>query len=123
MSETAERQRISRLLIVEDDEAQLGTLTAIMEDEGFEVIGCSTASAALEHVERGDVGVALLDLRLPDLHGTELLEKLRARDSRVNVVINTAYASFDTAKDAVNLGAFAYVEKVGDPEELVRQDR
>jgi two-component system sensor kinase FixL len=120
MSEVTQQERAPRLLIVEDDQAQLRTLTAIMQDEGFEVISCSTASAALEHVGRDDVGVAVLDLRLPDLSGTELLEKLRERDSRLNVVINTAYASLDSARDAVNLGAFAYVEKAGDPEELIR---
>ncbi|MBU0616780.1 MAG: PAS domain-containing protein [Planctomycetes bacterium] len=120
MPEVTQRQCSSRLLIVEDDEAQLRTLTAIMQDEGFEVIGCLTAAAALEHVERDDIGVAVLDLCLPDLHGTQLLEKLRARRSRINVVINTAYASLDSAKDALNLGAFAYVEKAGDPEELIR---
>jgi len=120
MSEVTQRQRAPHLLIVEDDQAQLRTLTAIMQDEGFEVIGCSTAAAALEQVEREDIGVAVLDLRLPDLSGTELLEKLRERDSRINIVINTAYASLDSARDAVNLGAFAYVEKAGDPEELIR---
>jgi len=121
MSEVTERQRTSRLLIVEDDQAQLRTLTTIMEDEGFEVVGCSTASAALEHLNREDIGVAVVDLRLPDLSGTELLEKLRALNDRVAVTINTGYGSFGSAKDAVNLGAFAYVEKAGDPEELVRQ--
>ncbi|MCK4342149.1 MAG: response regulator [Phycisphaerae bacterium] len=120
MPASTERQRISRLLIVEDDQTQLRTLTAIMEGEGFEVVGCTTASAALEQADRGDIEVAVLDLRLPDLHGTQLLEKLRARGSRINIVINTAFATFDTAKEAVNLGAFAYVQKAGDPEELVR---
>ncbi|MFQ5807179.1 MAG: ATP-binding protein [Phycisphaerae bacterium] len=113
-------QRAVSVLIVEDNESQRRTLTTIMQNEGFEVTGCSTA-AALEHLEREDFGVAVVDLRLPDLSGTQLLERLRALNERIPVIINTAYGSFDSAREAVNLGAFAYVEKAGDPRELVRQ--
>ncbi len=121
MSEATERERLSRLLIVEDDESQLRTLTDLMAGEGFDVIGCTTAAEALEHVRQEDFGVAVVDLRLPDLNGTQLLEKINALNGKVRVIINTAYASFDSAKEALNLGAFAYVEKAGDPGELIRQ--
>ncbi|UCE60219.1 MAG: PAS domain S-box protein [Phycisphaerales bacterium] len=120
MSQTTERERISRLLIVEDDEAQLHTLTGIMEEEGFEVIGCSTATDALEHVQKEDFGVAVVDLRLPDLSGTQLLEKIQDFNGRIRVIINTGFGSYDSAKEALNLGAYAYVEKAGDPGDLVR---
>lgn len=120
MSQTTERKRLSRLLIVEDDEAQLLTLTDLLKDEGFTVIGCTTATEALEHVDREDFGVAVVDLRLPDLTGTQLLKKITALNDKVRVIINTGYASFDSAKEALNLGAFAYVEKAGDPDELIR---
>jgi PAS domain S-box-containing protein len=75
----------------------------------------------LEHVQREDVAVALLDPRLPDLSGTQLLEKLRALNDRISVVINTTHGSLGSAKDAVNLGPLAYGEKAGDPDELLRQ--
>ncbi|MCX5654583.1 MAG: response regulator, partial [Planctomycetota bacterium] len=113
-------QERSRLLIVEDDEAQLRTLTAIMRAEGFEVTGCSTASEALKHLERGGFAVAVVDLRLPDLPEEQLLARLRAVADDIRVVINTGYDSYESARDAVNLGAFAYVEKAGDPDEIVR---
>jgi len=113
-------QEPSRLLIVEDDQAQLRTLTAIMRAEGFEVTGCSTASEALKHLDRGGFAVAVVDLRLPDLPEEQLLARLRAVTDDVQVVINTAYGSYESARDAVNLGAFAYVEKAGDPAEIVR---
>lgn len=113
-------QERSRLLIVEDDEAQLQTLTAIMRAEGFEVAGCSTASEALKHIERGGFAVAVVDLRLPDLPEEQLLTRLRAVTDDVRVIINTGYGSYESARDAVNLGAFAYVEKAGDPDEIVR---
>ena len=116
---TEERQRISRLLIVDDDQSQLRTLTAVMEAEGFEVVGCSTASEALEHLVRGEIGVAVVDLRLPDLSGTQLLERLQSLAARVEVVIHTGYSSYESAKNALNLGAFGYVEKGADPDQLV----
>jgi len=113
-------QERSRLLIVEDDEAQLRTLTAIMRAEGFEVAGCSTASEALKNLERGGFAVAVVDLQLPDLPEEQLLTRLRAVTDDVRVIINTGYGSYESARDAVNLGAFAYVEKAGDPGEIVR---
>ena len=121
MALTMETERYSRLLIVEDEMAQLRTLRSIMGGEGFDVIACETATQALTHLESGGVGVAIVDLRLPDLNGTQLLERARQIDSSIRVIINTAFGSFDSARDAVNLGAFAYVEKAGDPAELVRQ--
>ncbi len=120
MSDSTERKRLSRLLIVEDEESQLRTLTDLMEDEGFEVIGCATAGEAIEQAERGEFGVAVVDLRLPDLDGTQLLKTIKALDPRIRVIMNTGYGSFDSAKKALNLGAFAYVEKAGDPDELIR---
>jgi two-component system sensor kinase FixL len=121
VSQTTERRRISRLLIVEDDPSQLRTLKAIMTDEGFDVIAARSAQEALDRIQNVSFGVAVVDLRLPDLTGTQLLERIQALNGRVRVIIHTGYGSFDSARDAVNLGAFAYVEKAGNPDELVRQ--
>ncbi|MFB0556142.1 MAG: PAS domain S-box protein [Phycisphaerae bacterium] len=121
MEEKASCKKSSSLLIVEDDQSQLRTLTDIMQEEGFEVIGCSTASEALEHLDHLETGVVVLDQRLPDLSGTQLLERIAAAKDRIRVIINTAYSSYESAKDALNLGAFAYVEKMDNPEELLRQ--
>ncbi len=120
MPEDAEPQQPLRLLVVEDDTSQLRTLTVIMEAEGFHVIACSSGRQAVEQLGREPAPVAVVDLRLPDLAGADLLEKLRECDPDVHIVIYTAFGSFDSAKDALNLGAFAYVEKAGDPDELVR---
>ncbi len=65
--------------------------------------------------------MAILDLRLPDQPGTQILEWIRAADDKVQVILYTAYGSFDSARDSVNLGAFAYLEKSSEPEELLRQ--
>ncbi|MCP4590271.1 MAG: PAS domain S-box protein, partial [bacterium] len=121
MSHPPERRRIARVLVVEDDDAQRQTLVDLMDSEAYQAIGCATAAEALEVTKTHSFGVAVVDLRLPDLSGTQLLERLREADCRTHVIIHTGYGSFDSAKDAINLGAFAYVEKLGDPAELVRQ--
>ena len=111
--------RFSCLLIVEDEAAQLHTLTRIMQAEGFEVFGCQTAAAALDYLQHHDVGVAIIDLRLPDLDGVCLVHRIREVNCTARIIVHTAYSSFESAKELLNLGAFAYVEKLGDPQELL----
>ncbi len=117
----SERSRLSRLLLVEDNDSLLVTLKAILEDEGFAVTGCATATEALVQIQQQKYGIAVVDLKLPDMQGTQLLKKFRDLGSKVRVIINTAYGGFESAKDAVNSGAFAYLEKATDPSELVRE--
>lgn len=121
MAGFGEQQEIPRILIVEDDAAQRLILSDILQDEGFDTVAFGTAGEALDGFRKGRFEVAILDHRLPDLTGIQVLERIRAADDLIQVVMHTAYGSFDSARDSVNLGAFAYVEKAGDPEELVRQ--
>ncbi|MBC8873070.1 MAG: PAS domain S-box protein [Planctomycetes bacterium] len=121
MPNAQDNSRHSRLLVVDDDASQLSTLVGIFETEGFAVVGCSTGAEALEHLGGESIGMAVVDLRLPDLSGTELLAKLETLSETVQVIIHTAYGSYESAKDAVNLGAFAYVEKGTEHNELIRQ--
>lgn len=120
VSTLAERSKLSRVLIVEDHPSQLRTLTCLLETEGIETIGVPTGTEALAVLDREEVGIVVVDLRLPDRTGTALLEELKARSGMARIIIHTGYGSFATAKDAVNLGAFAYIEKGEDPQELVR---
>ena len=113
--------RFSQVLIVEDDIDELKLLCDILQEEGFQVIGCNSAADALEHVRRRDFGVAVVDYRLPDLSGTQLLEQIRECDDQVRVIIYTGVASYNSIKEALNLGAFAYLEKLCDRTELIRQ--
>ncbi len=109
----------ARVLIVEDDQAQLRTLSAILRDEGFDVTGCATAAEALARLARDDFDVGVVDLGLPDAMNGDLLNRLIEVSGRVSLIIHTGRGSYESAKKAVNLGAFAYVEKGGAPQELV----
>ena len=116
-------ERFSQVLVVEDNQAELRLLCDTLRDEGFQVIGCCSAGEALEHVQQRDFGVAVVDLRLPDLSGTQLLERIRSFDDQIRVIIYTGAGSYDSIKEALNLGAFAYLEKLSHPSELVRHVR
>ncbi|GAK51854.1 signal transduction histidine kinase [Candidatus Moduliflexus flocculans] len=109
----------STMLVIEDNPAQLETLLNILEDEGFQPVGCSTGRAAIEACQRDAFAVAILDIRLPDMDGLEALSQLKQRAPEMNVIINTAYATLESAMDAVNRDAFAYVQKMGDVAELI----
>lgn len=107
------------ILIVDDDEAQLKTLSSIIELEQLRPICCRTATAALQACREQPINVAILDLRLPDMNGLELVRQLREQNPQIKVIINTGYASLDSALAAINESVFAYVRKMGDVTELI----
>jgi diguanylate cyclase (GGDEF)-like protein/PAS domain S-box-containing protein len=108
------------VLIVEDDDAQRITLADIVADEGIRPVTCANGDDALKLTTPGAFAAAIVDQRLPGVNGTELVARLKAIDPQLRIIVHTAYGSFDSAKAAVNLGAFAYVEKPADPAELLR---
>jgi signal transduction histidine kinase len=112
--------KVSQVLVVEDDPAELQRLCHCLRDHGFHVLGCDSADSALQHIQKRDFGVAVVDLRLPDLSRTRLLARIRSLDDRVRVIIYTGAASPESVEEALALGAFAYLEKLSDPSELLR---
>ncbi len=108
-------------LVVEDDPAQRELLCEILRYEGFAFLACASVGEASKLIAAEEFSVAILDLRLPDGPGTKVLKQIRAHDDTVQVIMHTAHGSYASAKDAVNLGACAYLEKLGDPNDLVRQ--
>ncbi len=110
----------ARVLIIEDDDGQRMTLADILSDEGYQPMVCANGDDALSLLEPGVFLAAIVDQRLPGVGGTELVAALRGIDGNLKIIVHTAYGSFDSAKAAVNLGVFAYVEKAGDPGELLR---
>jgi PAS domain S-box-containing protein len=116
---TIEQRPLANILVVEDDEAQRHTMCDILRQEGFEPIACANASEALDSAQTANASVAIVDLRLPDMSGIQVLQELMLLLQGSRVIIHTAYGSFESARDALNLGAFAYVEKLSDPRELI----
>ncbi len=115
------RDKPPAVLIVEDDPGHREILQEILRYEGFTILTSASAGEAAPIIDSEDLSVAILDLRLPDGPGTQVLRRIRDADDTVQVIMHTAHGSYASAKDSINLGAWAYLEKLGDPAELVRQ--
>ena len=109
----------SPVLIIDDDEAQLKSLADILETEDLCPICCQTGEMALDACREQEINVAILDLHLPDVDGLQVLKSLKELNPEIKVIINTGYASLETAMEAINREVFAYVRKMGDVEELL----
>ena len=109
----------TRILIVDDDENIRKVLVAILEDEGYSVESVGTAREGIEKTKRKFYNIALIDIRLPDMEGIELLTKIRDTTPRIRKIIITGYPTLQNAVDAVNKGADAYLLKPFDVEKVL----
>ncbi len=107
------------VLIVDDDEYILETAKDILEEKGFEVHLAKNGASALEKAREVKPVVALLDIKLPDIEGIELLRKLKEMDPGLYVIILTGYASLENAIGALKEGAFDYLQKPIEWEKLL----
>ena len=119
MKEILKAESKSTILIIDDDSSQLKTLADLFELEELQPICCQSGQEALKICQKQKVNVAILDLRLPDISGVAMLKKLKAQNPKMKIIINTAYATLESAIDAINEEVFAYVKKMGNVEELL----
>jgi DNA-binding NtrC family response regulator len=101
----------ARILVIDDDENIRKVLETILEDEGYIVETAETAKKGIEESEKAFYNLALIDVRLPDMEGIELLSKLRNTKPKMRKIIVTGYPTLQNAVAAVNKGADAYVMK------------
>ena len=99
------------ILIVDDDETILAVLKEILEIDGYTVETATTGKEAIEKSENIFFNLSLLDIKLPDMEGTELITKLHKADPQMIKIIITGFPSFDNAVKSLNLGADAYIMK------------
>ena len=109
----------ARILVVDDDENIRKVEVAILEDKGYLVEAVGTAREAIEKSKRKFYNVALIDIRLPDMEGIELLTKIRDTTPKMRKIIVTGYPTLQNAVDAVNKGADAYIVKPFDVEKVL----
>ena len=107
------------ILIVDDDPVVRDSLAKWFISEGFSVETAPSARQALEAVQHDQYDAALLDIKMPGMDGMELQEKLREIDPDMPLIIMTGYASVETAVQALKRGAYDYITKPFDPDELV----
>ncbi|MEM2999137.1 MAG: response regulator [Candidatus Bathyarchaeia archaeon] len=102
---------VARILVIDDDENIRKVLKTILEDEGYVVDTAETAKEGIQKSENSFYNIALIDVRLPDMEGIELLSKLRDTKPKMRKLIVTGYPTLQNAIAAVNKGADAYVVK------------
>jgi DNA-binding NtrC family response regulator len=107
------------ILVVEDDKNQRGIIRTILKKEGFYVEDVGTGKAAVDLLRHSPFDVILTDLKLPDMEGTEVLKEARAQNRPCQVIIITAYGSIPSAIEATKMGAFYYLEKPFEKDQLL----
>lgn len=100
-----------RILVVDDEEnARIG-LSKLLEREGFEVESVSNGYEALNYLTQRDVNVIVTDINMPEMNGIAFLKELNKSFPQSNVIMITAYGGVDSYIEAMNLGAFEYINK------------
>jgi DNA-binding NtrC family response regulator len=109
----------TRILVVDDDEGIRNSLATILKDEGYTVDVAKNGSEAIEKSRVAFYNVALIDIRLPDMEGTEILTRMRDTVPKIRKIILTGYPSLQNAIEAVNRNADVYILKPVEVEKLL----
>ena len=109
----------ARVLVVEDDGAMRELLREALDEDGFEVETAVGGRAGLERVKRGGIDLVVSDVKMPDLDGLDMLREIKASEPSPYVITITAFGSIDTAIRAVKLGAFDYITKPFEIDQLL----
>ena len=107
------------ILVVDDDKSILRTFTRILQKSGYEIDVAETGKEAIEKADIRHYDLALVDIRLPDMDGTELLAKLKKPLQHTVKIMITGFPSLETGVKALDEGADAYLVKPVKPQELL----
>ena len=107
------------ILIVDDEKNYPLILSAILEEEGFETFTANSGRDALDILANADIDLVLTDMKMPSMDGIELLEKIKAKDPDLPVIMMTAHGTVDKAVEAMQKGAYSYILKPFDNEQLI----
>jgi len=114
-----EEREQARILIIDDEETVRKSLAAVLEDEGYLVDIAENGKEAIQKSKAKIYNLALVDLRLPDMDGIELLTAMRDTTPKMVKIIITGYPSLENAIEAVNRGADGYMVKPYGMEKLL----
>lgn len=107
------------ILVVDDDKSILRTFTRILQKSGYEIDVAETGKEAISKAESKHYDLALVDIRLPDMDGTDLLAKLKKQLQHTVKIMITGFPSLETGVKALDEGADAYLVKPVKPQELL----
>jgi len=108
-----------RVLIIDDEDIVRVSCQRILVPEGYEVRSTNSAAEGLGLLAQEPVDVVLTDLKMPDIDGMQVLEKIKEEWPDIEVIMITGYQTITTAVEAIKLGAFDYIEKPFTPSAIV----
>ena len=111
-------EKKKRILVVDDDVTILRVFKNILEKEGYVVEAVDTGKAAVERIKKEKFNVCLIDVKLPDMDGTELLLKLANKPETIKIIV-TGFSDDEVGKKAADYGADDFLVKPVKPEELI----
>src|SRR5512137_82004 len=100
-----------RVLTVDDEQVVVESIRRVLTAEGYEVATATSARGGLDLLRKEQFDLLLVDIKMPEMDGIELLRAARDISPDTEVLIVTGYATIDTAVEAIKLGAFDYLEK------------
>jgi DNA-binding NtrC family response regulator len=109
----------NRILIAEDEDNILKLLERLLKNNGYVTYGANNGKKALEIAKTKEIDIVITDIRMPEMDGIELIKEIKKMDPCIEVIVMTAYASVDTAIEAVRIGARDYIRKPFDIDEVI----
>ncbi len=106
------------ILIIDDETAQRDILTGYMKKKGYKIFSASSGKEGIEIAEKNPVDIILSDFKMPDLSGLDVLEQVKKINPEISFVVVTAFGTVENAVKAMRLGAFDYISKPVDLDEL-----
>jgi DNA-binding NtrC family response regulator len=108
----------ARIMVIDDEESMCKFMQIMLKKEGYGVSSSQSGKEALEELRNSHYDLVIADLMMPEMNGLELLSKVKSIDPELNFIVMTAYASVDTAIEALKKGAFDYIAKPFKVDEL-----
>jgi DNA-binding NtrC family response regulator len=115
--------RTARILVIDDDEEILTTFSIALRGEGYTVDTAKTGKEAVEKSKTNLYSLALIDIRLPDMDGTELLTKMKETTPKMRKIVVTGYPSMNGALRALIENADGYIVKPAKPDDIIEKVR
>jgi DNA-binding NtrC family response regulator len=114
------KQPLTRILVIDDDKALHSVFTRILRKEGYDVETAETGAEALNKIKNGSFDVALIDVKLPDISGLDLLPLLKKTAPAMVKIMITGCSVYDCKMEALQLGADEFLRKPIPPPDLLR---
>lgn len=111
----------SRILLVDDEVVFTTNMSKLLTNRGYRVTAVNSGDAAIQELEKNDYDVVVLDLKMPGMDGITTLKEIKKLDLFTQTLILTGHGSIDTALEAVRLGAYDYLTKPCEIDDLVNK--